>query len=160
LKNFNFNDTGITNRLLRKVLQSSVKSGHYVIIDDVLEYSESITKKLIDLIKARFDECKYRPADRRDLLNDIENLINEYDMTSLKDISEDIKQECKRLDQADEINNTMQEDLLDHRNDVIERSRATEQPTEQRRRRTVRRHYTCYSYGGAPIESRGRLRQN
>ena len=84
-----------------------------MIIDDVLEYSESTTKKLIDLIKTRFDECKYRPADRRDLLNDIENLINEYDMTSLKDISEDIKQECKRLDQADGINNMMQEQLLE-----------------------------------------------
>ena len=95
-KKFNINDAGIKNRLLRKVLQSSVRSGHYVIIDDVLEYSESITKKLMDLIKTRFDECKYRPADRRDLLNDIENLINEYDMTSLKGISEEIKQECKR----------------------------------------------------------------
>jgi hypothetical protein len=158
-KKFNINDAGIKNRLLRKVLQSSVKSGHYVIIDDVLEYSESITKKLIDLIKTRFDECKYRPADRRDLLNDIENLINEYDMTSLKGISEEIKQECKRLDQAAEISTMIQEELLEHRNKIIERSRPTEQPTEERRRRTVRRHYTCYSYGGAPIESRGRLRQ-
>ena len=128
-KKFNIKDAGIKNKLLRKVLQSSVKSGHYVIIDDVLEYSESITKKLIDLIKTRFDECKYRPADRRDLLNDIENLINEYDMTSLKGISEEIKQECKRLDQADEINNMMQEELLEYKNNITERSRATEQPT-------------------------------
>ena len=89
-KKFNINDAGIKNRLWRNVLQSSVRSGHYVIIDDVLEYSESTTKKLIDLIKTRFDECKYRAADRRDWLNDIENLVNEYDMTILKGISEEI----------------------------------------------------------------------
>ena len=80
-------------------------------------------------------------------------------MTSLKGISEEIKQECKRLDQAAEISTMIQEELLEHRNKIVERSRPTEQPTEERRRRTVRRHYTCYSHGGAPVESRGRLRQ-
>ena len=50
-KKFNFNDAGIKNRLPRQVLQSSVRSGHYVILD--LEYSETIAKKLIYLTKNR-----------------------------------------------------------------------------------------------------------
>jgi hypothetical protein len=46
---------------------------------------------LIELIKHRLEECKYRPTERQELLNEIDNLIKEYYMTDLEDILKEIK---------------------------------------------------------------------
>jgi hypothetical protein len=158
-KKFNFKEDAINNKLLKRILKAFVKTHAYEIIVNAFDYSDAITNKLIDLVKSRFEECKDIPADRQELLNDIDNLIKEYYMTELSDTFKEIKKECRMLDNADTMNKLMEEEILEYRKQITERSRNSEEPKEEKKpSKFKRRYYTCYTYG-APIESVGRRRE-
>jgi predicted house-cleaning noncanonical NTP pyrophosphatase (MazG superfamily) len=97
-KKFNFSEREIKNSLLKTVLQLSVRSGEYEAISDVMEYSNMILRKLKEFVIQKFQNIKNSKHERNKLLNEIENLINEYELEELKDILEQVKQECEILD--------------------------------------------------------------
>ena len=79
-------------------------------------------------------------------------------MTDLDEIFKEIKQECEKLDYDDMMKKLMEDEILEYRKKISERSRNTEEPKEEKKPKFKRRYYTCYTYG-APIESVGRLRE-
>jgi esterase/lipase len=109
----------------------SVRSGEYEEISDVMEYSNMILRKLKEFVIQKFQNMKNSKHERNKLLNEIENLINEYEIEELKDILDKIKQECEILDAIED-----------------EKMRNKEAPEIPDQSENKKKCFRCYDYIG------------
>ena len=85
-KKFKLKSKEIKNNILLQILKTQIK-GEYCIINNVLEYSESIKNKLIQYFNEKINE---NIETLKDLLNDINNLIITYHMDYLDEVKQNI----------------------------------------------------------------------
>jgi len=92
-------DDKIKNKLLNSILKKSIEKGEYVMINDIVAYSNSIENQLILLF-----EKKRNRTELEDLINDVHDLIHNYGFISLHDVYVKLKTQLEELDLQELIN--------------------------------------------------------
>ena len=103
-KTFDFNANNIKNKILEKMLKNNILKGEYQIINNIIEYTNSVEKQLIEYFE------KYTLSknifELKKATENIKNLIDEYKLNYLKDIYSTlitIMLEHLKLQEANEI---------------------------------------------------------
>lgn len=101
---FDFNVNNIKNKILEKILKNNILKGEYKIINNIIEYTNSVEKQLIEYFE------KYTLSknifELKKAIENIKNLIDEYKLNYLKDIYSNlftIMLEHLKLQEANEI---------------------------------------------------------
>ena len=72
--------------ILENVMREMLIKGEYTIIDNILEYTNSIQSQLLKYIKTEYEHCLKSLDKLKKLHNDIKVLIENYEMAYLLDI--------------------------------------------------------------------------
>lgn len=83
-KNFDFNVNKIKNKILEDIFKKNILKGEYQIIDNIIEYTNSVEKQLIEY----FEKYSYSENNfgLKKVTADIKILIDEYKLNYLLDI--------------------------------------------------------------------------
>ena len=77
------------NNILEKVISKMLINGEYKIINNILEYTNNIKTQLIKYIRNEYENMR-NLEELKKFNNDIKILINDYDLTYLHDIYDEI----------------------------------------------------------------------
>jgi hypothetical protein len=83
-KTFDFNANKIKNKILKEIIQNNILKGEYQIIDNIIEYTNSVEKQLIEYFE-KYTLSKNISELKKDT-EDIKILIDEYKLNYLLDI--------------------------------------------------------------------------
>ena len=100
-KKFNLQVIRVDNNILKVVISTMLKKGEYKLIDNILEYTNTIQSQLTQYIETYYHDNKSNLEKLKKLNNDIKNLINEYDLKYLKHIYDKITDQIKKLKQIE-----------------------------------------------------------
>jgi hypothetical protein len=88
-KKFKLKTYTLDNSILSSVLVQMIQKGEYIIINDILEYTNDVKTNLINYIRHQFTNIK-KLNDLKSLHTNIEALIDRYDLKYLQDIYDEI----------------------------------------------------------------------
>jgi hypothetical protein len=83
-KTFDFNANKIKNKILKEIIKNNILKGEYQIIDNIIEYTNSVEKQLIEYFE-KYTLSK-NISELKKVTEDIKILIYEYKLNYLLDI--------------------------------------------------------------------------
>jgi len=83
-KNFDFNTNKLKNKILENILKNNILKSEYKIIDNIIEYTNSIEKQLVEYFE-KYSNLK-NVFELKKVIENIKLLIDEYNLNYLEDI--------------------------------------------------------------------------
>ena len=88
-KKFKLQINEMSNVILKDILKNSLMKGEYTIIDNIITYCNSVKEQLIKHFQKKIENIEKKSQPQQyltNILNDINNLIQKYNLEYLKDI--------------------------------------------------------------------------
>jgi hypothetical protein len=126
-KKFNFDAEKMSSPTFNYVLRDAIEKGKYIMIGNVIEFSNEVKDHLIECFWRSYNNVKYMKDARWDFLNTVKSLIDEYNLEYLEAFHEEIHDDIVKLDNADEIIKLVEQAKIDLFNEVQQKRIKDEQ---------------------------------
>lgn len=94
-KKFNLHIIKFDNNALKHVMSEMLIKGEYQIINNILEYTNNIQSQLIKYVRTEYENNITNVGKLTQMQNDVQILINEYNLNYLQDIYDEISDKIK-----------------------------------------------------------------